>query len=140
MSIDFSGSDAADIKKINDEDRRIFINGIMSRQVNNTMTSTVAPFIFTIRFDHTMKNFPEGSFKLDFKVNGTDDPDLNGYLKVYVSKSDVRELGSYTLDGQQISTRLSSFMLMRTNPKLTGNIKLVVSADDKLYLDTFKVS
>ena len=99
MSIDFSGSDAADIKKINDEDGRIFINSIMSRQVNNTMTSTVAPFIFTIRFDHTMKNFPEGSFKLDFKVNGTDDPDLNGYLKVYVSKSDVRELGSYTLDG-----------------------------------------
>jgi hypothetical protein len=64
----------------------------------------------------------------------------NGYGNVYVSKSDVRELGSYTLDGQQISTRLSSFMLMRTNPKLTGNIKLVVSADDKLYLDTFKVS
>jgi hypothetical protein len=34
---------------------------------------------------------------------------------------------------------MESFMLLRTNPKLTGNIKLVVS-DDHLYLDTFKVS
>jgi hypothetical protein len=137
--MNFSGSDAAIIKKIN-KNGRIFINGVMSRQVDNTMTSTAAPFIFTIRFDHTIKNFPTGSFTLDLKVNDVDDDELKGYVKVYVSKSDVRELGSYTLDGQQIGTSLSSFMLMRTNPKLTGNIKLVVSADDKLYLDTFKVS
>jgi hypothetical protein len=89
-----------------------------------------------------MENFPEGSFKLNFQVvmNDMTDNYYESYVKVYVSKSDVRELGSYTLDGHQIGTRLSSFMLMRTNPKLTGNIKLVVSADDKLYLDTFKVS
>jgi hypothetical protein len=31
-------------------------------------------------------------------------------------------------------------MILRTNPKLTGNIKLVVTDDYKLYLDTFKVS
>lgn len=34
----------------------------------------------------------------------------------------------------------SSFLLMRTNPKLSGNIKLVVDKDQNLYLDTFKVS
>lgn len=33
-----------------------------------------------------------------------------------------------------------SFQLLRTNPKLTGNIKVVVTEDSKLYLDTFKVS
>ena len=105
------------------------------------MKSSAAPFIFTIRFDHTMENFPEGSFKLDFQAR-TDKGTYvyREYVTVYVSKSDVRELGSYSLDGQQIGISLSSFMLMRTNPKLTGNIKLVVSADDKLYLDTFKVS
>lgn len=139
MNIDFSGSDAVDIQEINKEGR-IFINGVMSSQVNNTMTCTAAPFIFTVRFDHTMKNFPTGSFGLSFKVNNVSDDDLKNYVKVYVSESDVRELGSYELEGQQIGTKLSSFMLMRTNPKLTGNIKLVVSADDKLYLDTFKVS
>lgn len=33
-----------------------------------------------------------------------------------------------------------SFQLLRTNPKLTGNIKVVVTEDSDLYLDTFKVS
>ena len=33
-----------------------------------------------------------------------------------------------------------SFQLLRTNPKLTGNVKVVVTEDSKLYLDTFKVS
>ena len=31
-------------------------------------------------------------------------------------------------------------MLMRTNPRLTGNIKLVIDSQGKLYLDTFKIS
>lgn len=34
----------------------------------------------------------------------------------------------------------SSFLLMRTNPMLTGNIKLVVCPDDTMFLDAFKVS
>lgn len=34
----------------------------------------------------------------------------------------------------------TSFQLLRVNPKLTGNIKVVVDSDNNLYLDTFKVS
>lgn len=34
----------------------------------------------------------------------------------------------------------TSFALLRANPKLTGNIKVVVDSDENLYLDTFKVS
>lgn len=34
----------------------------------------------------------------------------------------------------------ASFMLLRTNPKLTGNIKLVVDSKNNLYLDTFKIN
>lgn len=34
----------------------------------------------------------------------------------------------------------SSSLLIRTNPNLTGNIKLVVTADESVYFDTFKVS
>lgn len=33
-----------------------------------------------------------------------------------------------------------SYALLRTNPKLTGNIKVVVDSNNNLYLDTFKVS
>lgn len=34
----------------------------------------------------------------------------------------------------------TSFQLLRVNPKLTGNIKVVVDSDNNMYLDTFKVS
>ena len=34
----------------------------------------------------------------------------------------------------------TSFAILRANPKLTGNIKVVVDSDENLYLDTFKVS
>ena len=34
----------------------------------------------------------------------------------------------------------TSFQLLRVNPKLTGNIKVVVDSNNNLYLDTFKVS
>lgn len=34
----------------------------------------------------------------------------------------------------------TSFMLLRTNPKFTGNIKLVIDSSNHLYLDTFKIS
>jgi hypothetical protein len=30
-----------------------------------------------------------------------------------------------------------SFQLLRTNPKLTTNVKLVVNSDGKLFLDSF---
>lgn len=33
-----------------------------------------------------------------------------------------------------------SYQLLRTNPKLTGNVKVVVTEQSNLYLDTFKVS
>ena len=39
-----------------------------------------------------------------------------------------------------IASNMESFMLLRTNPKLTGNVKLVVSSDYNLYLDSFKIS
>ena len=31
-------------------------------------------------------------------------------------------------------------MVLRTNPKLTGNVKLVVDTDYNIYIDTFKAS
>jgi hypothetical protein len=34
----------------------------------------------------------------------------------------------------------ASYLLLRTNPKYSGNIKLVADTNDHLYLDTFKVS
>ena len=96
------------------------------------MTSKAFPYIFTIRFDSTVSHFPEGEMTVRFNGDKS--------VGVYVSLSDTREILDYDLSGVRIDTSMSSFMLMRTNPRLTGNIKLVVDSEDKLYLDTFKVS
>lgn len=41
---------------------------------------------------------------------------------------------------KSINNIQSSYMLIRTNPKLSGNIKLVIDDKDDLYLDTFKIN
>jgi hypothetical protein len=51
--------------------------------------------------------------------------------------STTSNLNSYNNIGCDNISKNAAFSLLRTNPKLTGNIKLVVS-DDTLYLDTFK--
>lgn len=56
-------------------------------------------------------------------------------------KNDVANLDySYNKESNMISSNMESFMLLRTNPKLTGNIKLVIDTNYNLFLDTFKVS
>ena len=109
----------------------VFINSV-SYKKQETMTSKAFPYIFTIRFDSTVSHFPEGDFEVVFNREKS--------VRIYVSLSDAREILNYDLSGVRIDTSMSSFMLMRTNPRLTGNIKLVIDSEDKLYLDTFKVS
>lgn len=60
--------------------------------------------------------------------------------KLIVSNEPVQN-GTYLFEknGVVMTDTNSSFLVLRTNPKLTGNIKLVVDQDENLYLDTFKV-
>ncbi len=46
---------------------------------------------------------------------------------------------SYTHTKKFINNTVS-YQLLRANPKLTGNVKVVVTSDNNMYLDTFKVS
>lgn len=48
------------------------------------------------------------------------------------------ENGNYN-NGKILNDDKSSFMLLRTNPKITGNIK-VVATGDKIYIDTFNIN
>ena len=57
-----------------------------------------------------------------------------------VYKSSVINAGDNKYTGNPISDNTNSFMVLRTNPKMTGNVKLVVDSKNKVYLDTFKVS
>jgi len=54
-------------------------------------------------------------------------------------KIDSKNFNLYNND-KIIVDNESSYLILRTNPKFSGNIKLVVDSSDNLYLDTFKVS
>ena len=119
----------------------IYINGVKYSEPDARqpfIVSDTHPYIFTIRLDSTASEIPQGLMEAVFFKDGV--LDETGTISVSVSASDVRKTSAYTREGFVIDSSMSSFMLMRTNPKLTGNIKLVVTSDDKLYLDTVKVS
>jgi hypothetical protein len=59
---------------------------------------------------------------------------LNRPYIVTSNDINVNESSNIQADGD------TSYLILRTNPKFTGNIKLTVDSSDNLYLDTFKVS
>lgn len=74
---------------------------------------------------------------LDFGVKVTGS--LNHYKAIlYLDDNMSSKQKLYKDSGNCIDTDSASFMLAYTNPKLTGNVKLVVDSNYKLYLDTFK--
>jgi len=75
-----------------------------------------------------------GDFIIDICIDPLAD------IKLYVTNEPLTKYDIYDKQCKAIAANMESFMLLRTNPKLTGNIKLVVTEDYKLYLDTFKVS
>ena len=117
----------------------VFINSVIGNNSTSDikqMTSSVYPYIFTIRASVDDESFVEMSVELTVLSNGSS----VGTIKLYFSMSDVQEIQDVSFDAKQLNTKLESFMLLRTNPKLSGNIKLVVDSHYRLYLDTFKVS
>lgn len=61
-------------------------------------------------------------------------------IDAYASMFNKNKFDIYKKCGHPMIKNQMSYMLLRTNPKLTGNIKLVVDNNYNLYLDTFKVS
>jgi hypothetical protein len=58
----------------------------------------------------------------------------------YIESDNINQYKFYNKHANIIDSNMESFMLLRTNPKLTGNVKLVVDNNYNLYLDTFKTS
>ena len=112
------------------------INGIKLEDLNSnnsnnyTFTSNVSPAIFVISLDEYPDNL---SACID--VTGA----ISGKL-ILTNDENEKHLIKYENEGHDINTDHNSYMLLRTNPKLTGNVKLVISSDYNLYLDTFKAT
>ena len=118
-----------------------FINGIAVEGTGQSIKSYASPYIFNFRIDSELnKKFCTGKITVQFKKNSSEILDGDGQLIIYVSDDDTQQLQEYVNEEQNTNGRLNSFMLLRTNPKLTGNIKIVVDNEGILYMDTFKAS
>ena len=78
------------------------------------------------------------SHNIKFKIGDND----NEYIGLIIeSDKELQNNTNYfNQSGVVLSNSSASYQLIRTNPKLSGNIKVVITSDNKIYLDTFKVS
>ena len=99
--------------------------------------------IYTLSFDKfdITEDFTELNFNFIIRVYSQDNSGITNYpVSVNITYIASESIKLYDYQANIIGDDTGSFMVLRTNPKLTGNIKLVVTEDYKLYLDTFKVS
>ena len=110
----------------------ITINGVhLSELKDGTMTSSVNPGIFVIALDENYPKNYSGVISISGSVTGT---------LLITNDENEKHLRHYDNNGHDIGNSHSSAMLLRANPKLSGNVKLVVDSTYNLYLDTFKAS
>lgn len=126
----------------------IYENGTPDTSTVYTLSSGVNTFSINVS-DNTTSVFlrlyednPGGSvvqFDCDCSVFGSsfDIIDVSVFNRPFLlSAEDFNqyETGEALVEGE------ASYLLLRTNPKYSGNIKLVMDVSDNIYLDTFKVS
>ena len=49
-------------------------------------------------------------------------------------------MGNRNISSTKILTDSASFQLVRTNPKLTGNVKVIVNESDEMWLESIKAN
>ena len=117
---------------------KLYINGIQFQNNNDKLKNYAKPFIFNFRIEPIQgEEFFSESIEIEFKDNSGN---KCGGLTIYISDGDVQKLQNYSNEQQNTKSSLNSFMMIRTNPKLTGNIKVVVDSEGNLFMDTFKAS
>lgn len=122
----------------NDFSNYLRINGVKySDLTNGTLQSNVEPGIFTLSLDD---DYPkEKSDSINLTIKHKDGDEITGELLI-TNDENEKHLTNYDNKGYELNTEHHSSMLLRANPKLSGNVKLVVDTDYKLYLDTFKAN
>lgn len=127
-------------------ERNIFINGVLMNEYKSSDIYTInydydtdiedIPAICMFRLDNKEHNFFTGSMTVSIKIGNEE----TGKFMLQVSDTGLYSMDDMIYEANLLSTPLESYMLLRTNPKLSGNIKLVCDSKYNLYLDTFKIS
>lgn len=113
------------------------VNGVPVTSDTFTMASNV-PNLNT--FILSIDNYPYDTSDMTLTVNITGGTkNISGYVTL-TNDENEKHLTSYTNKGYDINNDSHTFMLLRANPKLSGNVKLVVDSSYNLYLDTFKAN
>lgn len=130
------------IININDPNNLLYINGINTKKYNNS-SDNYDDFNMILNDEHLIASYyiftnsvNEFDTSITFKYNN-ETIEVPIYNRPFVINSSDSSNGINTLS---LNDNRTSAMMLRTNPKLTGNIKIVVDNNNKIYLDTFKVS
>jgi hypothetical protein len=145
---DDDSTDDAEVEKV-----------VTASTTNNTSRKYI--YFNSISLEDLYKNNPDGSFKLKSKfLHVYCSPLCPVSFTLYVvltgttasgKKKTTKKTYTYEPKGINITNVMAehvykmnnpdvSYALLRANPKLTGNIKVVVDSNENIYLDTFKVS
>ena len=122
----------------NDGEGDIYINSSILRK-NQDASQGIEDASQGIKVEPINGNFV---IYFDSSVNmsmASADGDIFKYEPSDIGDSDEAKKMSYKRLNMMIDDD-TSYAVLRVNPKLTGNVKVVVDSDSNLYLDTFKVS
>jgi len=129
-----------------DASGNLFINGwdIGKHDVSNFMlkidNNDLNPATFHIYttstgdFECTMHFNEFSDINATSKIGST--VDVSIFNRPFIAGSEINayETGNVLVENE------SSYLLLRTNPKYSGNVKLMVDSSNNIFLDTFKVS
>jgi len=150
LNFTFDGTEQWICPSCNIAANTLYVNGL---DINSYEVSLGFALLLTSTMDvASFQIFTDKNYKFDttLSFNIYDSSDFDNPLILPIETIDVSiknrpfiieegVINTYTNEDLLIDDE-ASYMLMRTNPKFTGNIKLVADTSNYLYLDTFKVS
>lgn len=101
-------------------------------ELANADTTTGVVLLF-LDIANSQLSKEEISFEVELLKDGKEEWEKNTYTY-------HNEFIEKYITTKNINSDRMSFMLLRTNPKLSGNAKLVIDSKNDIYLDTFKIN
>ena len=133
ITISFKDSNNINLPQIF-ENNGLRINGVKYSKLNLikdnliykfNFDSQVNPYIFTISLDEFPKDL---STCLNINITDNNEQDLIHGSLLLTNDENEKHITHYLHEGKDINTDHNTFMLLRANPKLSGNVKLVVDS------------
>ena len=118
----------------------VYINSTILRRSpdddhNNAPSITVSP----INGYYVIYFASESGSTISTKPDGASEYTIYEYKPIDSQGTDLYKKKEYKRLDMMIDDD-TSYSILRVNPKLTGNVKVVVDSESNMYLDTFKVS